>query len=193
MFITIITPCSRVENLWKVYESINFPNYRWIVVFDGLKVNSIPENLPPTVEPYIVSDESGISGNPQRNHALDLVEDGWVYFLDDDNLIHPELYSNVEPYSTMYEFIHFKQADSYNPHEENEELRYDSRMMGDKVVCGWIDTHQWIVHSKVIGDIRWVNDVYEADGIFAETIYNKTTKTIWLDKYLSIYNELNTQ
>jgi hypothetical protein len=190
MFINIITPCSRVENLWKLYESINFPNYRWIVVFDGLKVDGIPETLPPTVEPYIVADETGISGNPQRNHALELVEDGWVYFLDDDNLIHPELYSTVEPLSHAYDFIHFKQSESYNPHEVGE-LQYDIRIRGDVVKLGWIDTHQYITRVELIGDTRWVNDLYEADGVFAEQVYGKATNPLWVDKFLSVYNELN--
>jgi len=36
MFLNIITPSCRPENLHKISKSINIPreNYRWIVVFD---------------------------------------------------------------------------------------------------------------------------------------------------------------
>ena len=38
---------------------------------------------------------SGISGNGQRNYALSKItnEDTLLYYLDDDNIIHPKLYN----------------------------------------------------------------------------------------------------
>ena len=42
MFLNIITPCSRPENLRIISESINIQkeNYRWIFVYDGLNLEN---------------------------------------------------------------------------------------------------------------------------------------------------------
>ena len=72
MFLNIITPCSRPQNLETISKSINIPreNYRWIVVFD---LEEVPENIPENCEAYAIKDTKSTSGNAQRNYALDLV------------------------------------------------------------------------------------------------------------------------
>jgi hypothetical protein len=49
--------------------------------------------------------ERGVSGNAERNLALEWLanqtksshaNNGWVYFLDDDNMVHPSFYSIVQ-------------------------------------------------------------------------------------------------
>lgn len=174
-----------------MYESINIPNYRWIVVFDGLRVDSIPTDLPPTVEPYIISDESGISGNPQRNYGLDKVTSGWVYFLDDDTTIHPDLYSTLEPLSDDHDFFHFSQCEStYNPTLPLHHPDNGCRSSGESCLNGDIDTGQVMVHSSVIQGVRWINNLYHADGVWIEQIYKQVNNPLWIDKLLCIYNKL---
>ena len=43
--------------------------------------------------------EGKISGNPQRNFALDLLreKEGYIYFLDDDNKMHPNFWRVALP------------------------------------------------------------------------------------------------
>jgi NDP-sugar pyrophosphorylase family protein len=57
MFINIITPCSRPQNLETISKSINISrdNYRWIVVFDALEV---PENIPNNCEAYAIKNSN---------------------------------------------------------------------------------------------------------------------------------------
>ncbi len=44
---------------------------------------------------------NGVVGNTQRNYALSLVEDdNYIYFLDDDNIIHPNFWEIVEELET---------------------------------------------------------------------------------------------
>lgn len=191
MFITIITPCSRPHNLPKLYESINIPNYRWMVLFDGLHIDTIPTDLPPTIEPHIVTDENGIVGNPQRNYALDKVTSGWVYFLDDDTILHPDLYPTLEPLSDDHDFFHFSQYEStYNPSLPLHHPDNCCRSSGNNCVRGDIDTGQVMVHSSVIQGVRWVNNLYEGDGVWIEQIYKQTKSPLWIDKLLCIYNKL---
>jgi hypothetical protein len=137
MYINIITPCSRPENLHKISKSINFPkeNYRWIVVFDSLTLpdkNIIPENC----EYYLHKDPNSISGNGQRNFALNLVKTGYIYFNDDDTLIHPELWDNVK--DCTEDFISFNQS-LHNGY---------IRLTGDIIKVQQTDSHNFMISSN---------------------------------------------
>lgn len=177
MFINIITPCSRPDNLKFIEKSINIPreNYRWIVVFD---MEEIPNNTPENAECYAHKDVNSRSGNAQRNYALDLINDGHVYFNDDDTIIHQELWDNIKDLHN--DFISFKQV------WPSGELR----LRGDNVTLNNIDSHNFIVDASVIGNIRWVLDRYDADGLFAHECKKKSISYKYLDKVLSIYNFL---
>jgi hypothetical protein len=179
MKINIITPCCRPQNLHTISKSINIPkeNYRWIVVCDTEKMiddDLIPENC----EIYNFKHPESISGNGQRNFAIDLVEDGYVYFNDDDTTLHPDLWENVKDLDN--DIISFQQ------------LYKDGRLRlnGDDVSVFHIDSHNFLTHIDLIGDTRFILDKYEADGHFAGECYLKSKNHIHIPKPLSIYNVL---
>ena len=176
MFLNIITPCSRPQNLLKISESINIPkeNYRWIVVCDSLSLpdeNLIPKNC----EIYCHKNINSIVGNSQRNYAIDMVDHGHVYFLDDDTLIHNELWENIKDLED--DFISFIQID------KNRTVR----LVSNVIEVGGIDTGNFIVSHKIIGNSRWIN-LYYGDGVFAKECYLKSKKILHINKPLSIYN-----
>lgn len=179
MFLNIITPCSRPENLHIISKSINIPkeNYRWIIVYDGLIIpdsNLIPENC----EIYThVNDESQV-GHSQRNFALNLINNGHVYFNDDDTIIHPNLWDNIQDLDD--DFISFGQED------KNGKLR----LKGNVIKLYNIDSHNFIVKRSTIGDTSFIVNDYNADGYFAEECYSKANTKIFIDKILSTYNLL---
>ena len=179
MFLNIITPCSRPENLLKISESINIPkeNYRWIVVCDS---ESLPneELIPKNCEIYHHKDLNSISGNSQRNYAIDMVKDGYIYFNDDDTLLHPELWDSVK--DLKFDFISFIQL------LKNGELRIISNI----VEVGYIDSHNFIVSKDTVGNTRFILDRYDADGYFARDCYYNSIVRIHLNKPLSVYNLL---
>jgi hypothetical protein len=182
MFINIITPCSRPENLTSIGLSINIPldNFRWIVVFDAEEIPklSISKDNFKNTEFYAHKNPNGCSGNPQRNFALDLVEDGYVYFQDDDTLMHKDFWESVKELNA--DFISFSQAFPNG----------DLRIKGNIIEVGNIDSHNFLLKKSIIGDTRWDIDKYVADGIFAETCAKKTNDLLFLDKVLSFYNVL---
>ena len=97
--ITIITPSYRIHNIMRLKESIDF-NYvdEWIIVYDGSKITENPNLfIHAKIKEYVFKGE-GISGNPQRNYALTRVTnpETMLYFLDDDNVIHPRLYTLLD-------------------------------------------------------------------------------------------------
>jgi hypothetical protein len=178
MFINIITPCSRPQNLHKIADSINIPkeNYRWIVVCDS---ESLPDKdlIPNNCEIYTHKNPNSISGNSQRNFALDLISKGYVYFNDDDTLVHQDLWENIKDLDN--DFITFYQLTKQG----------NIRLLGE-VKYQRIDSNNFLLSREIIGNTRWVLNRYEADGLFAIECYQKSKNPMVIKKPLSIYNQL---
>lgn len=179
MFLNIITPCSRPQNLHKISQSINIPkeNYRWIVVFDFDELpnkNLIPDNC----ETYLLRDAESIAGHSQRNFAIGLVKHGHIYSNDDDTLIHPDLWENIKNLNN--DFISFKQNDNYG----------NLRLEGDKITVNHIDSHNFIFSKNICENIKFDKTSYAADGYFAEECNNRAKTPIHLPIVLSVYNSL---
>ena len=176
MFLNIITPCSRPQNLHLIAKSINLPTYayRWIVVFDA---DEIPDNIPDICEPYSVKVKGSISGNAQRNLALDLITDGHVYFNDDDTIIQPTLWDEIKEKDA--DFISFKQSNKDG----------SLRLEGIEIKTNFIDSHNFITSVECINS-RWVLDRYDADGIFASECLKNAKQYLYIPKVLSVYNFL---
>jgi hypothetical protein len=181
--IRIVTPCSRETNLYQLYKSINF-DCDWHIVFD----KTVDEALR-----IIESDEfaflderwihvcyakGGVSGNLQRNLALSNITKGWVYFLDDDNLMHPEFFNTINTlinnYGDVTDCIFFSQQ------LPNGTIR---KVQPDTVKVNFIDQAQFIIKREMIGDLRYVQK-YAADGILIQQIFNSNP----LDKFY-FFNE----
>jgi hypothetical protein len=179
MFLNIITPCSRPENLNTIAKSINIPreNYRWIVVFDGFTLPD-KELIPDNCEVYLHRDKESKAGHSQRNFALKLIDKGHVYSNDDDTIIHPELWDNIKNLDD--DFITFGQ----------EEKTGRLRLRGNVVAVYKIDSHNFIYKHSIIGDTIFDITDYNADGHFAVECFGKAESKIWIDKVLSTYNYL---
>lgn len=179
MFLNIITPCSRPENLHKISQSINIPkqNYRWIVVFD---FDELPDKnlIPNNCETYLFKDVESIAGHGQRNFAIDLVKEGYIYSNDDDTTLHPDLWENIKDLNN--DFISFKQTDKLG----------NLRLEGDKIMLNHIDSHNFIFSKNICEEIRFNKGSYAADGYFAEECYKLSKTPIHLPIVLSVYNSL---
>lgn len=179
MFLNIITPCSRPQNLIKISESINIPtkNYRWIVVFD---MNELPlkKFIPNNCEIYLHKNLNSVVGHAQRNFALELINTGHVYMNDDDTIIHFDLWDNIKNLNN--DFITFNQSDFYGK----------QRLIGGEVKINSIDSHNFIVSKDLIGDTKWIIEQYGADGYFAVECYSKSKSPVIINKSLSTYNQL---
>jgi hypothetical protein len=178
MFLNIITPCSRPQNLDVISKSINIPrdSYRWIVVFD---LPEVPENIPDNCEAYAIKDIKSTSGNAQRNFALDLVTNGHIYFNDDDTIMQPNLWDEIKNEDGV-DFISFKQVNKDG----------SLRLEGINISVGTIDSHNFVVSAKCAGDSRWVLNRYDADGVFARECFEKAKNILYISEVLSVYNSL---
>ena len=181
--ITIITPCSRSHNLPMLYESIKFDNInKWIIVYDTT-VNSYRPSFihnKQIVEIDCNSSLNGVVGNTQRNYGLSFVEDdNYIYFLDDDNIIHPDFWKITKEL----------EADTIHTFDQHRRDIHGPVLLGNQIKLTYIDTAMFIIHKNMIGDIKWREDMYDADGIFiTELFYTGKYKHKYFQNYYCYYN-----
>lgn len=193
MFLNIITPLTRAENLDLMYKSIEKSviwEYQWLIVVDAKTVMDGIKIYPPmekNIKYYAYPSDGGIrgiSGNPQRNFALDKIKKGYVHFLDDDNILHPRfgaVLSLIENFPDCGVVT--------NQVWKNGNIRLAATPRNMKVT--YIDTAQWTVPVDIIGDLRWETHNYCADGVFIQTLFEKYPKRfIFLPEGVAYYNYL---
>jgi hypothetical protein len=184
--LTIITPCCRPENLSKLYASIAFHLIdKWIIVYDTSHNRTYTKSFvghPKILE--VECDHVGVVGHPQRNYGMDLVTDGFIYFLDDDNIIHHNFWSIVEMLDPEY-FYTFDQL-------RNRQTSWI--LPGHEIALMKIDTAMFLFHRCHVKTIRWQTDRYDADGRFiCEILAENPGKHIYIKQIGCYYNYLSTE
>ena len=157
---------------------MNVPNYvEWIIVYDT--TDGQPTLKTNTGIPYFCA--GGISGNPQRNYGVSKATGDYIYFLDDDNILHPNMLSTVTPFLTGDNIVVFNQVTFHGA------LRLKARNTIQGIEH--VDTAQFIFPKKYF--IPWVENNYCADGIFFTQLYDRYKDNfLFLDKDLCFYNYL---
>ncbi len=186
-----ITPCSRPESLPRLRESITDQGeWRWIIVYD---LGRVPEMqgykypIDPRISEYWHrSSPQGRVGNDQRNFALDLLRKqaschDYVYFLDDDNIVHPRFTSAILPIIREgdYQLITFGQ-------ERHDGVHID----GTQLLPGRADTAMFVARLDLVGSSTWASSRYDADGAFLEELSRKDPTWIVVPHVAAYYNYL---
>jgi hypothetical protein len=189
--ITIITPCYRIHNLTKIENSIDFDYVdEWIIVYDGSKISEIPSIFNDSINKNkikeFINNDEGISGNPQRNYGLSKVsnENTLLYFLDDDNIIHINLYELLKNIDNNYLY-------TFNQNNKNFP---NNLLKGNRIELAAIDTAMALIPYKYCKDVRWKNDKYEADYYYIKECYDLCKNSyIYVNECLSYYNYITFQ
>ena len=193
--LTIITPCSRPDNLPAMFDSISFPKIdKWYIVYDTSNNRTYTHQF--TNHPQIIELEAdGTSvnsavGHYQRNFALRIItklkKNGYVYFLDDDNILHPDFLDSVD-FSVPDRFYTFDQfLKRLNDHQ------YEYRL-GNVLKINSIDMAQFCFDISIKSpDLFFHNSYYGADGLLVEQLYQQASSNhIYIPKILCYYNKLN--
>jgi hypothetical protein len=126
------------------------------------------------------STRTGNMGNPLRNEFLDLYADSftkedWVYYLDDDNVLHPkflEEWNNLNGLDCS--IVTWGQIGRLRPTDQPQ--------------VGNIDTACYMFKPYALPNLRF-EMTYEADGTFAAEAARLGT-LICVEQYLCYYNAL---
>lgn len=183
---TIITPCTRPNNLLKCYQSIDFDYVdEWLIVYDGAHEMNFEfiqfDDHNDKIKQLIYYDPVSCFGNAQRNHALRIVknQNTFIYFLDDDNLMHPELKELLEI------------ADENRIYTFDIELHGSEIRKGDAPFVNQIDSLQILVDYRIIKNKKWIPYLYNADGYFIESVVKENEdKWIYVNNVLSFHNKI---
>jgi len=152
---------------------------------DSETVTQLPFRQDPFT--HVIAHPQKSWGNAQRNFALEQIQDGFVYVLDDDNLMHPDFYSVTSGILNDYpaiECIFYSQVIN-----KTHSVR---AVNPDTIRVNFIDQAQFLISRKLIGDLIYEHR-YEADGVFIEKLYAASDKKIFYfynDKAITYYNAL---
>ena len=185
--IHIITRCTRPQNLLTVKESIFTDKFiiKWYIIFDTSSLENIDFSILSELNEYNISfikGESGDYGHDLINQTIDKIDSGFIYILDDDNIIHPDFYSNIETDKSGVVFnqkIGGKDFTGLDIRQSSPENMFVSK----------IDSAQFLLRRDLIGETRFKKFDYKADGYFIEEIYKRNPDDfIFIDKVLCYYN-----
>jgi hypothetical protein len=156
--LTLLTPCSRPENLERMMQTIQFHLIdKWYIIYDTRHFPFQKRFSHPQIVEMECKDEGSV-GHQIRNMGMNIIHEGLLYFLDDDNLIHPSFWNviaNVRE-GKIYTF----------------DLLYQDGtiLLGNKPVVRCIDTAQYIFDMKLVGNLRFDASLYIGDGVFIESM-----------------------
>lgn len=200
--LNIITAVSRPDNIVLlkdniIKETMGYFNVKWYCIYDigkPLEHTKIPS------DDWIIWGWGGVandcSGGSQRNVALDLIEKGWICFLDDDNLLYPDfgkIASRTISENIDKQGFIFNQDHKNKINEPYQELSNHNNLIACKenIKLGGIDTAQFIFNRSIIKDIRFIHYLYQSDYFFVKKIYDNNKDNIhFVNEYLSYYNYL---
>ena len=158
--LTIITPCARPENLKLLEESLELDRVKWLIVYDTKNGPFTPRyNHPNIREIGHPTPPGGRAGHAQRNEGMSHVVEGFIYFLDDDTVMHPGFW---KIFPLMKDEEHFYTFD---------QQRWDEfvdvpggTFKGNVPAVTKIDSAQYVVPRHMCG--TFIEDDYRADGFF---------------------------
>ena len=120
----------------------------------------------------------GCFGNDQRNYSLNHIKNKntYIYYLDDDNIINPKLYSLIK-------IIRNNKIYTFN--QEN-------RLIGNKIEVNKIDTAMFLIDYNICKNIRWKSNIYSADFYYInDCLKNNYSKWVYVNESLCYYNKLS--
>ena len=179
--ITIITSVNKLNYLKEIekYLLFNFIN-EWIIVYNGLKIKENPYLFKDNekIKEYIYTNEEMTNnGCAQKNYGLNKIsiEDTYIYFLNDNNIINPKLYNFLLDENPKYYIYTFNQ---------------ERRNLGNKLIVGNINEGMYMVHYSIAKKFRF--NPYISDDpnchYLNECISKNPKEWVYINYSLCYYN-----
>jgi glycosyltransferase involved in cell wall biosynthesis len=202
----IITRCTRLNYLEKIYESIIPPSgisLTWVIIFDTARIknNNCMDffNMVQSdgkIELKVVYGKTVIPndyGHDLINKEIDATDsDNYIYVLDDDNALHENFYSELIPhFRNKTKGILFNQYIGYKDFTNSEYRTIDL----DDIEVGKIDMAQFVLKKSLLTNkYRIPVGHYVGDGMFISKLYRENKNDfVFVDKTLCYYNNFQTE
>jgi len=196
VLLNIVTRCTRPEFLTTVKNSIfttQLFNIKWWVVFDTRVIKDVDADFLTELQSLggvalFYKGEDGDMAHSLLSKVIDQIQDGFIYFLDDDNILHENFYSKVfseikdNPDKKGFVFSQKVAGKDFTGLDIREAKPENCRVQH-------IDMAQYMLHRSLIGDERFISGDYKADGYFVEKIYSLKPESFhFIDEVLCYYN-----
>jgi len=201
MKISVITRATRLQNLKTIKESVfnNVPTgceINWHIVFDTVNLKDIDAELLCDLKDDLTTYhfEKGNAGGmlyPQCSTIIKKISDSWIYFLDDDNMIHEGFYEYVLKTSLENPDKKVHVVSQNVDGKDFTGLTYRQAAPEFTKVQG-VDLAQYIVSSDAYNDYgyKYLPD-YRADGILISAMHDEHPEWFtFTELTLSHYNYL---
>ena len=194
MKLNIITRCTRLQHLLTIKDSVfQYPeaDVTWHILFDTSVLKDIEFDLLQKLQNnktifHFIEGKEGDLLYPQSMSVVKTIKEGYVYYLDDDNILHPDfipIISQIAKESKIYVVDQFVDKKDFTGLEYRIASPENTKYQG-------IDMAQMLIHFSVFAKYEFIGD-YAADGHFAEKIYKENP--LWFEyvnQTLSYYNYL---
>lgn len=197
----IVTRCSRLNNIITVGESLPVKDGKlqveWHVIFDSKRLKDIDAEILGKLQEfgaklYFEFSQGGDYMYPQMNRIIvDNIKDGWVYSLDDDNILHEHLFDNFNALVGFCEeagevgIVFDQQVDGKDFTKLDVRVASPENMKVQK-----IDLAQFILCRSVFDSFDFKGG-YDADGKFIEKVFAENPDGfMFVNKILAYYNYL---
>jgi hypothetical protein len=183
--LNVVTPVSRAANLPVIQHLLEsrLPSFdvRWHVVADSNRTQ-----IPAGTRCHFAGETADQGhGEGQRNHALDQIAEGLVWFCDDDNLPHAafdrELAAAVTEHPDAAGFV-FGQFDAGG--------RLVRAAAPENVRRGGIDMAQFVLRRDAIGELRLPVGFYASDWSLFSRVWQRHRDRIQFRPPAVFYNAL---
>ena len=172
--LSIIIPFSRkiinLDEIVNSFSKITNANLEVIIVTSDDRKDEVQFWLPKNLNISVYStDKPTVAGHSYRNIGIPKATGEWIYFLDDDNILHPNFSDLLEYMDRDKDVIFFSQIFA------NQKIR----LMPVTIDVGGIDTAMFLVKKSVMDNHKWDEGAYTADGILAKELSNYNCQYIY--------------
>lgn len=170
MKLHLLTACTRPENIARLGESIDAARRPGADIIWHLKQDS---------------ERAHVGGQAIKNALIERVADGWLTFLDDDNLLHPALVERLLMVTAEYHDAGLIVVSQRLPGGGYRHAREGCLALNQ------IDAAQLIIRRDALGSLR-LPETYAGDGLLAEALAAAlpAERIVYLDEPLCTYNRL---
>lgn len=191
--IHILTRCTRQNNLIKIHQSIH-SNFTWHVMFDTNVIKDIDAEIlnylqENNVNIYFLKSTPNSFGYDMINYVIRKINNGWIYILDDDNIMHSDFYTeiinSIDTFNNKI-FVFNQQVDG------KDFTKLDTRLaLPDNMKLQGVDIAQIVFNRSIL---KYEFDLdYKSDGYMIEKLYSEYSEEFFfINKVLCYYNFLQT-
>ena len=194
----ILTRCTRLSNLNDIKKTIYHDKFdvSWHIIFDTSVLSHIDFKLLKNLSElescflHYIEGKNGDYLYPQTMEVVKGIKSGYIAYIDDDTIVHPDYYTNLSLAITENEDKKVFVVDQFVDKKDFTGLEYriasPNHTKHQKV-----DLAQLTFHHSVFNDYEFEGD-YSADGFLVEKIHNDHPDWfVYINKTLSYYNYLS--